>query len=62
MQHLVYDMLVPLEKQPKFNQYNFRISKLYQLQVLLSRQLIGDHILSLDPWLKGGSQNPQQTK
>ena len=44
-------MLVPLHQQPKFNQKNFRISVLYQLEVLISRQLMGDHILSLYPWL-----------
>ena len=43
-------MLVALQQQLKFDQLNFRISKLYQLEVLLFDQLMGDHILSLDPW------------
>ena len=42
-------MLVPFQQQAKLNQKNFRISELYQLGFLLSRQLIGDHIQSLDP-------------
>ena len=42
-------MLVPLQKQPQFHQQIFSISKLHQLEVLLSCQLMGDHILSLDP-------------
>ena len=43
-------MQVALQQQLKFNQKNFRISKLYQLEVSLFDQLMGDHILSLDLW------------
>ena len=42
--------VVALQQLLKFDQYNFRISELYQLEVSLFDQLMGDHILSLDLW------------
>ena len=42
-------MPVASQQQPKFDQFNLRTSELYQLEVLVFYQLMGEHILSLDP-------------
>ena len=51
----VRSMLVALQQQLKFDQQNFRISVLHQLEVSLFDQLMGDHIIECEEWRRHSS-------